>query len=87
MMTKEGNSTEAASLSGVCAGYACGGSPRNRLPVCPECGGKLGWDKSAVVSENGFIYRARLCAGCGGLVRTKQGPEEFCGFEPGYLLS
>lgn len=49
----------------------------HRVRVC-RCGGVLLSDKSAVTSDNGFRYRARLCEGCGKVTRTKQPPEEVC---------
>ena len=54
------------------------GKPRNRLCICPECGGKLGFDRNAVTSDSGFIYRTRLCRICGTVVHTKQAPENVC---------
>ncbi len=50
----------------------------NRIKLCAGCGATLNPDKSPVVSENGFIYRVRLCPACGRLTHTKQGPEEIC---------
>ena len=55
----------------------------NRITVCPECLGKLSNDKSAVTSNNGFIYRVRPCAECGGVIHTKQPPEVICVEEKG----
>lgn len=49
----------------------------HRVRVC-RCGGALSSDKSAITSENGFIYRARVCNECGDITRTKQPPEEVC---------
>ena len=60
---------------------------RNRLLVCPECGGKLAFDRSAVTSENGYIYRARRCLACAGVVRTRQAPEFLCDYEPSSVFT
>lgn len=54
---------------------------RNRVVICPECGGKLGRDRNAVTSANRFIYRSRACMVCGAVVHTKQPPEEITGVE------
>lgn len=52
-------------------------APRShKVHTCPRCEGKLGADKSAVISETGWIFRARVCETCGEITRTKQGPEE-----------
>lgn len=48
---------------------------KSRL-LCPVCGEKLSWDKNPIVSEQGFIYRKRICLSCNATVRTKQGAEE-----------
>ena len=55
--------------------------PRNRIAECPECGGKLSFDRDAVTSETRFIYRSRLCISCGAVIHTKQPPEEIAGIE------
>lgn len=49
---------------------------KNRLLVCPECGGTFANDKDAFTSEQGFIYRERQCLNCLTTFYTKQGPEE-----------
>lgn len=54
---------------------------RNRVTECPECGGKLGFDRDAYTSDSRFIYRARPCSACGAIIHTKQSPEEVTGVE------
>ena len=54
---------------------------KNRLLVCPECGGKLSNDRNAYTSDGGFIYRERRCRNCGYTFHTKQEPEEVTGVE------
>ena len=52
---------------------------KNRLVRCPLCGRRLGHDKNAVTSENGWVYRSRQCSGCLAVLHTKQPPEEITG--------
>ena len=53
----------------------------NRMRWCPVCQERLSFDRDAVTSENGFIYRNRRCPACGASVHTKQPPEEVTGVE------
>ena len=54
---------------------------KNRLLVCPECGGMLSGDRDAYTSNRGFIYRERKCRNCGYIFHTRQAPEEITGVE------
>ena len=52
-------------------------APRpHRVHICLYCYGKLGHDQHPVTSETGYIFRARVCEGCGKITHTKQAPEE-----------
>ena len=35
---------------------------KNRLLLCPECGAKLTSDKNALTTNEGNIYRERVCS-------------------------
>lgn len=48
---------------------------KNRLLVCPECGAKLTSDKNALTTNEGNIYRARICSSCQAVYYTRQEPE------------
>ena len=56
----------------------------HKVKVCqvPGCGGVLASGKKPCdESVRGFRYREKVCAECGAVHHTKQGPEEFTGLE------
>lgn len=48
---------------------------KNRLLLCPECGAKLTSDKNALTTNEGNIYRERVCSCCEAVYFTRQEPE------------
>ena len=52
---------------------------KNRLLVCPECGGKLSCDRDMYTTEQGVAFRERTCGVCGAIIYSRQEPEEITG--------